>query len=104
MSQSTAQKTKPEQGGIKVDKAALRHHESIIGVGQTLDLKAWWILNRVMIGLAATGWAVAMALAIAAADLALLHTPVAQTFLDLYHGTVSPLATYPLPTEAAHGR
>ncbi|MEB8535520.1 hypothetical protein [Acidithiobacillus ferriphilus] len=104
MSQSKAQKTPPEQGGTKVDKAALRHHESIIGVGRTLDLKAWWILNRVMIGVAAAGWAVAMALAIAAVDLALLHTPATQTFLDLYHGMVSPLATYPLSMEAAHGR
>lgn len=103
MSQIKAQKTQPEQGGIKVDKAALRHHESIIGVGQTLDLKAWWILNRFMIGLAAAGWAVAMALAIAAADLALLHTPVAQTFLDLYHGSVSPLPTVQLSMEATHG-
>ncbi len=104
MSQSKSQKTPPGQGGIKVDKAALRHHESIIGVGQPLDLKAWWILNRFMIGLAATGWAVAMALAIAVADLALLHSPIAQNFLDLYHGTASPLATYPLSMEVAHGR
>ena len=104
MSQSKSPKTPPGQGGIKVDKAALRHHESIIGVGQPLDLKAWWIIKRFMIGLAATGWAVAMVLAIAAADLALLHTPVAQTFLDLYHGTVSPLSTVPLSTEVAHGR
>ncbi|MBN6742080.1 hypothetical protein JKG47_16385 [Acidithiobacillus sp. MC6.1] len=100
MSQS---KAKADRGEIKVDKAALRHHESIIGVGQTLDLKAWWILNRVMIGLAAAGWAVAMALAMATADLAMLHTPVAQTFLDLYHGSVSPLPTYPLSMEATHG-
>lgn len=99
MSQSKAQKTPPEQGGIKVDKTALRHHESIIGVGRTLDLKAWWTLNRVMIGVAAVGWAVAMAMAIAEVDLALLHTPAPQTFLDLYHGTVSPLSM-----EAAHGR
>ena len=98
MSQSKAQKTPPEQGAVKVDKAALRHHDSIISVGQPLDLKAWWTLNRFMIGLAATGWAVAMALAIVAGDQALLHTPVAQTFLDVYHGTVSPLSM-----ETVHG-
>ena len=109
MSQSKAPKATPEQADLKVDKAALRHHESIIGTGRTLDLKAWWTLNRFMTGLAAGGWAVAMALAIAASDLALLHTPFAQTYLDLYHGTVSPLATVPLAMnpgtpEAAHGR
>lgn len=76
----------------KLSREDILHHWSALN-SREVDIEGWRALRRIALVFAFTGWAAALLLTLAVADLALWRTPQPITYLAVYHGVVQRLDT-----------